>query len=364
MTQSPASGRSTEGMVDYNENSLAQRQNASRNSEVIADLARRVRALPVPLNITDYGCGPGQSAIETVRPALDVWADCDPSREVSVCHADQPGNDWNALMKLVFGKEGYMDRPHPPLVRTSVGSFYERLVPRSSVTLATCFAACHWLNGQVQINAPETLWFADLTGAARQQMQAQAEQDWKQFLRLRAEELRSGGYLLVASLGAVPEAGEINDTAASGRGIYRALQVVTAGMAADGLLDRQVADSFVFGLWFMTEDEARRPIEMDEGLNNAYDIDTIEVSPLLADGDLFACYAHDPKEYARRYTGYTRAFSCTTLRAHLFGPSAGPAHSAEDLETEFFRRFEALYEAETTRYAFEQWFLTVILRRR
>ncbi len=357
-------GRSTEGMVDYNENSKAQRQNALRNSAVISDLARRVSGLPGDLNITDYGCGPGQSAIETVRPALDAWSASAPGKQISVCHADQPGNDWTALMKLAFGAEGYAQRNHPLQVRTSVGSFYSRMMPDRSVSLATCFAASHWFSSSVALHAPDTVWFADLIGNARQQMWHKAEQDWSSFLKLRAKELQPGGYLLVATLGAVPEPGETNGTAASGRGIYRALQVVTAAMAEEGLLDRKTADTFLFGLWFMTAEEARHALKTDADLVAAYEIDTIEVGPLQDGGDLFAAALSDPKDYARRYAGYTRAFSSTTLRRQLFAPSANSEEEIDSLEAEFFRRFEALYEAETTQYAFEQWFLTIILRKR
>ncbi len=364
MTDNETKDRSTEGMVDYNENSQAQQQNALCNSEIIADLAARVSAHSDVLNITDYGCGSGQSAIDTISPALDVWQANAAGKSIAVCHADQPGNDWNALMSLVFGEGGYMRGTNAPLVQTSVGSFYERVTADQSVSLATCFAASHWLSTAVRFHAPDTIWFADLTGPARETMWQQAERDWVRFLQLRAEELRSGGYLLVSTLGAVPEPGEINGTAASGRGIYRALQAVTADMAADGILDQRTADTFLFGLWFLTAEEARRPIEDSPELRRNYEIEAIEVRSPENGSDLFSAYLSDPADYARHYTGYTRAFSSTSLRSQLFQPSATDKFSVDELEKEFFQRFEALYRENTTQYAFEQWFLRVILRRK
>ncbi len=125
-------------------------------------------------------------------------------------------------------------------VRTeaAVGSFYEQMVAEASVDFGTCFAASHWLEHAVRLHSPGTLWFADLTGAARREMAEQARRDWTRFLSQRAKELRSGGFLFVSTLGSVPDVSEINGTAASGRGIYRALQVVAQGMADDGLIDR------------------------------------------------------------------------------------------------------------------------------
>ncbi|CTQ56208.1 SAM dependent carboxyl methyltransferase [Roseibium album] len=355
---------STDGMVDYNENSLAQQQNANRHASTIRNLAEQVSTLSNRLNITDYGCGPGQSAIETVRPALDVWSNNTSSKHISVCHADQPGNDWNALINLAFGPDGYMSATHVPQVRTSVGSFYGRLMPDRSVTLATCFAASHWLSKSIRLDAPGTIWFADLTGENRKKMWQQAQSDWRNFLRLRAEEIQSGGYLLVSTLGSVPEPGEINGIAASGRGIYRALQHVTAEMTDEGRLDRKTADSFVFGLWFMTSEEARGSIENDALLADAFEVDTLDAANADESGDLFSTYINQPAEYAHKYAGYVRAFACSTLRSHLFAPSAKTDDEIDGLETDFFDRLETLYREKTSAYAFEQWFMTIILRRK
>ncbi|WP_299472122.1 hypothetical protein [uncultured Roseibium sp.] len=364
MPENDSADRSTEGMVDYNANSLVQKQHAMGNHERIEDLAGRVMHLPGPLNLTDYGCGPGQSTIETARPALTTWLAANASRPISICFADQPGNDWDALMALVTGETGLAQGGTLPRIETPVGSFYDRMVADSSVSLATCFFASHWLSASRPYEAPNTVWFADLTGEARRKMWQAAESDWTRFLLMRAQELQSGGYLFVSTLGAIPETGEINDTAASGRGVYRALQIVTASMVDDGLLDRKRAKCFVFGLWFMTETEARRPFETNADLQDAYEIDTIAVLPVDGGGDLFAAHLDNPVEYARQYTGYTKAFAASSLRKQLFEPTLGAGKDTKWLEDEFFRRFEVLYRENTAAYALEQWHLSVVLKRK
>ena len=42
-------------------------------------------------------------------------------------------------------------------------------------------------------------------------------------------------------------------------------------MADDGLIDHAVLDGFIFGLWFLTEEEAREPIENDPDLESIRD---------------------------------------------------------------------------------------------
>jgi SAM dependent carboxyl methyltransferase len=356
--------KSTEGMVDYDRNSSAQQRIVRVNAGRIRGLIERLGQVRPELKIVDYGCGPGTSAIEAVAPAVEAYRARFSEDPISVCHADQPGNDWNALFALAAGPSGYRHDAKAIRTEAAVGSFYDQMVAEGSVALGLCFAASHWFSHAVRLHAPGTVWFADLTGNARAEMAAFAQADWARFLRCRALELRRGGFLLVSTLGAVRDDSEINGTAASGRGIYRALQRVAQEMADDGLLDRQTLDSFVFGLWFMTESEARAALQSDPGLAASFAIEDIKVEPAPVNhADIFAQSIGDPAAYARLYVGYTRAFADSTLRTQLFEPSADNAAGADRLAQEFYRRLENLYREYLGKYACEIWNLTVVLRR-
>jgi SAM-dependent methyltransferase len=363
-THALESGKSTEGMVDYDRNSAAQQRMVRLHAGRIRGLVERLGDVRPELKIVDYGCGPGTSAIDAVKPAVEAYRARFPEGPISVCHADQPGNDWNALFALVTGPSGYLGETKAIRTEAAIGSFYDQMVTEGSVALATSFAASHWFSHAVRLHAPGTIWFADLTGKARADMAAFAQQDWTRFLRCRAQELRPGGFLFVSTLGAVADDSEINGTAASGRGIYRAIQCVAQEMADDGLLDREVLDNFVFGLWFMTEREARTPLESDPALAAAFEIEDVTVEPApVNQADIFAESVGNPAEYARLYVGYTRAFGDSTLRAQIFEPSADNAADADRLAHEFYRRLEALYRTSGGKYACEIWHLTVVLRR-
>ncbi|MFA3917225.1 hypothetical protein [Ruegeria hyattellae] len=357
--------KSTEGMVDYNRNSSAQQQHAIMQADHIRRLVGKLGRVEPELRLVDYGCGPGMSAIETVRPAIETYRAQFADAPIAVCHSDQPGNDWNALFGLVNGPDGYLSDNGPLRVEAAVGSFYDRLVAENSVSLGTCFFASHWLSHAVRLNAPGTVLFNDLHGAARVQLAEMAYRDWVSFLRHRTAELKPGGYLLVSALGSVPDAAEANGAAAAGRGIYRAMQAVAQSMADDGMLDAEVLNGFVFSLWFMTATEASEAISGDPILATACEVEHLAVTPAPENpDDLFKDKVDDPAEYARLYVGYTKAFADSTLRTQLFEPSAQAPDAASELADEFYRRLDALYRAHTTTYACEIWHLTVALRRR
>ena len=359
----PQDERSTEGMVDYNDNSAMQQQLVNHQAGRIRDLTRRLGRRHPELRLVDYGCGPGQSAIEAVEPAIAAYRAQFADAPICVCHADQPGNDWNGLFELVAGPSGYAAAG----IRTeaAVGSFYDQMVAIDSVDLGTCFMAAHWLSHAVHIDAPGSVWFADLEGAARAEMAALARGDWVRFLRRRSRELSSGGYLLVSHLGAVPDDKEFNGVAASGHGTYRAIQAVAQAMADDGLIEQQVLDRFVFGVWFPTEREARQPLQEDDRLAEAFDVKELSVVPAPHNPtDVFADFIEDPVEYARLYVGYIRGFGHSTLHAQLFEPGAAAGRDAESLSKEFYRRLGDLYRAFPGQYPGQNWYLTVVLRRK
>jgi SAM-dependent methyltransferase len=266
-------------MVDYDRNSAAQQSLVRLQAGRIRGLVERIGQVEPEFRVVDYGCGPGTSAIDAVKPAIEAYRVRFADAPISVCHADQPGNDWNGLFALAAGPTGYLEGSTAIRCEAAVGSFYDQVATDGSVSFGTCFVASHWFNQAVRLNAPGTVWFADMTGEARTEMAAIAQRDWARFLHCRARELRPGGFMLVSTLGAVADDSEINGAAVSGRGIYRAIQDVAQGMAEDGLINRAALDSFVFGLWFMTDEEARVPLERDPQLAEAYEVEDIRVEP-------------------------------------------------------------------------------------
>jgi hypothetical protein len=361
----PHNVTSTEHMVDYDRNSFMQDQLVRSRADWLRDAVERIGPVAPEFIVTDYGCGPGHSALNAVAPVIEACRRVDPRGAVVVRHSDQPGNDWNGLVALVFGPDGYQRNASG--IRTEIvpGSFYTKLAEPGSLALATCFVASHWLSRALSPYSPGTVWFADLQGEARAEFAALARADWTQFLRCRAAELRPGGMAIVSTIGSVPDASEINGIRASARKIYRVIFDAANGMVADGLLAASALDHFVFPLWFPTADEARDPLAGEPDLKAAFEVIEASVAPAATHpDDVYEDLLGDPATYAQRYAGYIRGFAESSMRLHLFGPSAKTEAEVDALDREFFLRLTRAYQDAPGRYAGEIMVITVVLRRR
>lgn len=355
----------TERMVDYDRNSYMQDQMVRGRAEWLRAAVERIGPVAPEFTMMDYGCGPGHSALSAVVPVIEAYRRIDPRGAMVIRHGDQAGNDWNALLGLVFGPDGYQRDGSGIRTEVVAGSFYTQLAAPGSVALGTCFAASHWLSSAPAPLSPGTVWFADLQGEARTQLAAPARADWTQFLRCRAAELRPGGMAIVSTLGAVPDAREINGVRSSARGLYRAIFDVASRMVADGMLAAAALDRFVFPLWFPTAEEACAPIDAERDLKQAFEVVEATVTPApVHPGDVYEDSLEDPETYGRLYAGYVRGFGESTLRLHLFGPSARGAAEVDALTEEFFARLARHYQAEPGRHASETMIMTLVLRRR
>lgn len=356
---------STERMVDYDHNSYMQNQMVRSRAEMMRDAVERIGPVVPEFTVMDYGCGPGHSALNAVAPVIEAYRRIAPQGVIAIRHSDQPGNDWNALFALVFGPDGYQRNESRIRTEAAIGSFYTQLAAPGSVALGTCFAASHWLSRALSPSSPGTVWFADLQGEARAEFAALARADWTQFLRCRAAELRPGGMVIVSTLGGVPDASEINGIRASARKVYRAIFDVANQMVTDGLLEKSALDHFVFPFWFPTMAEVRAPLNEESDLKEAFEIVQATLTPApIHPNDVFEDSLNDPETYARLYAGYIRGFSESTLRLHLFGPSAKNAAEVDSLTEEFFARLTRYYQAEPGQHAFETMPLTLVLHRR
>jgi hypothetical protein len=124
-----------------------------------------------------------------------------PERAIWVVHTDLPDNDFTALFQtLATDPDSYL-REDPIVFASAVGrSFYEQLLPSSSVTLGWSSWAVQWLS-RAPAPIPDQVQVAySQDSAAREAFARQAADDWRSFLAHRGRELHPGGRLVVLTM--------------------------------------------------------------------------------------------------------------------------------------------------------------------
>jgi hypothetical protein len=151
-----------------------------------------------PIVIADYGSSQGKNSLAPIRAAIRCLRTRGGSeRPIIVVHIDQHANDFNTLFEVLHADPERYSMEDPSVFPSAIGrSFYENVFPREQVDLGWCSYAAVWLS---RIPALIPGHFASLasTGEVRAAFDRQAIDDWRLFLSLRAQELRTGSRLVI-----------------------------------------------------------------------------------------------------------------------------------------------------------------------
>ena len=139
-----------EGHGAYNRSSRVQAAGSSTAVPLLERAAREVDLPlpPEPVVIVDYGCSEGRNSLVPVGAAIRVMRDrIGQNRAISVVHTDLPGNDFTVLFGVLSSDANSYLRGDPAIFPSAVGrSFYEQILPSSSVTLGWTSWAMQWLS--------------------------------------------------------------------------------------------------------------------------------------------------------------------------------------------------------------------------
>lgn len=348
----------------YDHHSEAQSVGIRRQETRLRNAVRHLDLGAPELRIMDYGCGPGRNSVAALRTILDEVRGRAPELPVVAVHNDQIGNDWNDLFANVSGPNGYLHDVDHVRVEASIGSFFGSVASTSTVDLGISFGASHWLARPVGIRSPGSLFFCDLPEPARGAVAAIAAGDWTEFLRMRARDMKPGGWLVVDGLASVPDGDDPSGVCAAGRGLYRALWQVAATLAGEGRIDPTRLEAFVFPVYFRLADEARAPFERETDVTDAFEVIELTVERLASPYEEAFAQTGDAEAYATAYAGFARAFAESTLRSALFAGSTAHEEATDELSDAFFRRLRDLFAAEPGRHPFEHLIMTLVLRTR
>jgi hypothetical protein len=251
--------------------------------------------------VVDYGASEGRNSLLPMTAAVAaIRRRHGAGQQVWVFHTDLPDNDFSSLFRTVADDAGYRRRG---VYSAAIGrSFYEQLLPDSSVGLGWSAIAVHWLSA---VPGPlHGFWFTTADAGQYATWAAAAAADWNAFLRARAAEMLPGARLVVVVGTAT---GDGRDRRA---GAERAMTEIACGvdnLVTEGLLDDDDRAAMAIPAWYRTADEWRAPFDSDPGLAlNLQQLDEIEI------GDPLWEQTRDRGDYA--------AAVATALRVS-FGPA-------------------------------------------
>ena len=305
-----------EGHGVYNRSSRVQAAGLSPALPLLERAARTVAlpAEPQPVVIVDYGSSEGHNSLGPLALAISVLRErLGRERAISVVHTDLADNDFTALFRTLATDPNSYLTGDPAVFTSAIGrSFYEQILPASSVTLAWSSWAVQWLSrapapipDQVQVSYSRDL-------AARSAFGVQAAEDWRSFLAFRGRELRPGGYLVVLTM-ALDEAGNFGY-----RPALEAMYGALIDMVEDGFIRAEEAERMAIPTVGRSRKDLLEPFGKD-GCFAGLSVEQLEV--FLSEDRIWAQFQDDgdAQAFGARWAAFSRASVFPTLATGLTG---------------------------------------------
>ncbi len=160
-----------------------------------------VQSFSSVFTLADMGCADGGTSLDMMQTAITEIRQKASAIPVSIIYTDQPRNDFNALVKNIHGLgpfKSYLPQFTNLFPLFSGTSFYRKILPSNSLHLGFSATAMHWLSGKPG-DISNHVHMIGARGEELQLYRARAREDWRQILLHRAEELVSGGKLVLVN---------------------------------------------------------------------------------------------------------------------------------------------------------------------
>lgn len=289
----------------------------------------------------DMGCADGGTALEMLRGALQTLRRRAPQLPLQVVHADQPGNDFNALTAVVHGRtafRSYLDRIDGVFPLFSATSFYRQIVPAGTLDFGFSATAMHWLS-QKPCDINGHVHAVGAAGDERERFAAQARRDWEGILAHRAAELKPGGRLVLVNFCIDEQGRYLGNT--GGVNMFDTFNALWRELVAAGTVSEAEYAAMTLPQYYNTVAEFSAPFAAEGSATAAglvlEDIETQVVRcPFAQD---FARH-QDPAKFAAAYIPTIRSWNESTYFAGLSTrrPEAERRQIVEDYYAAYRRR--------------------------
>jgi hypothetical protein len=313
------------------------------------------------LGLLDIGSSEGGNAIYAMNRLIDRLRSVS-DLPIRVFFSDLPTNDFNHLFANLF-PEGSSALPGADIFPCAIGgTAFGRLVPPLSLHIATTFNTIGFLEKKPTAGLPHYILpmgpgplapreGVSVTESERAPFRLQAENDLRRFYTARADELISGGKLLVQVFGR-------DERFSTSYGIYDVLSDAILDCVEEGILPRGFYEELTFPIYFRTIDELVAPIKIDPRLAGAFRVDKTGNSEVPVPFNIMLADTGDEATWARSYTGFLRAFT----EAILISALPGNLHNSH-IPAKIYERVEQRLAADPARYEFHYISIAALLTR-
>ena len=149
-------------------------------------------------SFADMGCADGGTSLQMIGQLITTLRSKNSNIEVKVHYTDQPNNDYNGLIQTVLGLghfPSYLETHKRVYPLFSANTFYNQILPDSSLDFGFSATAMHWLSKK-PCNLSNHVHMVGAEGEEYLCFSEQGKKDWETILLHRARELRSGGQLV------------------------------------------------------------------------------------------------------------------------------------------------------------------------
>ena len=150
-------------------------------------------------SFADMGCADGGTSLQMINQLITTLRSNNPNIEVKVHYTDQPNNDYNGLIQTVLGLghfPSYLETHKRVYPLFSANTFYNQILPDSSLDFGFSATAMHWLSKK-PCDLSQHVHMVGAEGEEYLCFVEQGKKDWETILLHRARELKSGGQLLL-----------------------------------------------------------------------------------------------------------------------------------------------------------------------
>ncbi|KAF4446881.1 Benzoate carboxyl methyltransferase [Fusarium austroafricanum] len=155
------------------------------------------------LVVVDYGCAQGANSIEPIEKVISTLPD---GAIASLVFEDTPFNDFGTLAKTIAERFNSKDDAKVQIVPSLVPlGFFRQVVPTAQADIGFSWSSFNYLEKTPSASLDATASPAEFAAARHKALAAAGHTDLIKILKLRAKEIRTGGYLIAAIGGQMPE---------------------------------------------------------------------------------------------------------------------------------------------------------------